>query len=122
MYSCGMLRIILRYIKQIFWLSILVSMILLFMPGGTEPGIPYIDKVAHFLVFGWLSLIGLKAYKKYFIVICSLVMYAIFTEFIQYFFIPNRELELLDAIVGIVGIFCTYFIFKYLYKRINKEV
>lgn len=105
-----MLRIILKYIKQIFWLSILVSMVLLFMPGGTEPGIPYVDKVAHFLVFGWLSLIGLEAYKKYFIVICSLVMYAILTEFVQYFFIPNRGLEFMDTLVGMVGIFFSWLI------------
>lgn len=105
-----MLSIILRYIKQIFWLSILVSMILLFMPGGTEPGIPYVDKIAHFLMFSWLCLIGLKSYNKYFLIISSLVIYTIIAEFIQYFFIPNRGLEFMDTLVGIVGIFFSWFI------------
>jgi hypothetical protein len=117
-----MLRIIVKYIKQIFWLSILVSMILLFMPGGTEPGIPYIDKIAHFLLFGWLAYIGLVVFEKKFFLMSSLVAYTIIAEFIQYYFISNRGLELWDAMVGIIGIFCMYFIFKYLYKRINKEV
>jgi VanZ family protein len=111
-----------KYYKSIFWLSVLISAVLLFMPGGTKPGLPYVDKLAHFLLFGWLCLFGLESYRQYFLVISSLVTYAIIAEFIQYFFIPNRGLEFMDTIVGIVGIFCIYFIIKYLYKRINKEV
>lgn len=93
-----------KYYLLIFWISILISAILLFMPGSTEAGLPYIDKIAHFLLFGWLSLLGLKTYKREFIIISSLIIYSVVAEFIQYYFVTNRGLEFMDALMGIVGI------------------
>jgi len=109
-----MLRIILKYIKIFFWLSIFVSMIILFMPGGTQPGLPYIDKIAHFLLFGGLSWLGLKSYQSVFTIISSLIVYTILAEFIQYFFILNRGLEFMDAVMGIVGIGAGLLLYKIL--------
>jgi len=75
------------------------------MPGGTQPGLPYIDKLAHFLLFGWLSLVGLKTYqRRVFAIISSLIIYTVVAEFIQYYFILNRGLEFMDAVMGIVGV------------------
>ena len=93
-----------KYDLLIFWLSVIISAVLLFMPGGTEPGLPYVDKVAHFLLFGWLSWFGLKTYQRVFIIISSLIVYTVAAEFIQYYFILNRGLEFMDAVMGIIGI------------------
>lgn len=101
-----------KYYSLIFWISVLISTILLFMPGGTEPGLPYVDKVAHFLLFGWLSLVGLKTYQRVFIIISSLIIYSVLAEFIQYYFILNRGLEFMDAVMGIIGIGVGWFLYK----------
>ncbi len=101
-----------KYLQPLFWTSIIISAVLLFMPGGTEPGLPYVDKVAHFLLFGWLSLVGLKTYKRVFIIISSLIIYTVVAEFIQYYFVVNRGLEFMDAVMGIIGIGVGWIFYK----------
>ncbi len=111
-YSEDMRLIISKYYPALFWISVIISAVLLFMPGGTEPGLPYVDKVAHFLLFGWLSLLGLKTYQRVFIIISSLIVYTVLAEFIQYYFVTNRGLEFMDAVMGIVGIVVGWFFYN----------
>lgn len=98
------INIISKYAQPVFWLSFIISLVLLFMPGSAEPGLPYIDKVAHFLLFSWLAFFGLINFKKSFWLVSALIFYSIIAEFIQYYFIPNRDLELMDTVVGMIGI------------------
>lgn len=101
-----------KYFQPLFWFSVVISAVLLFMPGGTEPGLPYVDKMAHFLLFGWLCWLGLKTYNKVFVIICSLIIYTVLAEFIQYYFVINRGLEFMDAVMGIVGIGVGWLLYK----------
>jgi len=74
--------------------------------------VPYGDKVGHFFIFGLLALLGNLALKLRQITIGSLRIYvasvlvftfAIVEELSQAFF-PDRTLDLVDAIAGILGI------------------
>ncbi len=96
----------------VFWLSFIISLVLLFMPGSAEPGLPYVDKVAHFLLFAWLAFFGLINFRKSFWVVSALIFYSIITEFIQYYFIPGRDLELMDTIAGVAGILAVLLLIK----------
>lgn len=107
-----LINIINKYAQPVFWLSFIISLALLFMPGSQEPGIPYLDKVAHFLLFGWLAYFGLINFKKSFWLISALIFYSTITEFIQYYFISFRDLELMDTVVGVVGILIVFMLIK----------
>ncbi len=81
-------------------------MVALFTPASGQPGLPYVDKVVHFVLFFILSVAAVFnfGFQNIKMIIFSLVVYMIAAEFIQYFFIPGRSAEFLDVVAGGLGL------------------
>ncbi len=87
------------------WLLLALSAVLLFMPTSPVPDAPknYVDSFAHASVFFVLTITFLQAYRQR-AVLAGLILYALSTELIQYFFVPSRGAEVSDVISNIIGI------------------
>ena len=96
----------------------LVSYGLFSVPSGeTFLNIP--DKILHFLAFFVLSLTLYNAFKNIFLLFI-LFFYAVISEFIQYY-LPYREMELMDVISNFLGIFVFLFSIFFLKTLEKKE-
>ena len=101
-----------------FLISIfLVSYGLFNVPSG-ETSLNISDKILHFLAFLVLSLTLYNAFKNIFLLFI-LFFYAVISEFIQYY-LPYREMELMDVMSNFLGIFVFYFLFFFL-KHLKKK-
>ncbi len=71
------------------------------------------DKVLHFIGYLILFIIAKKVHTKSNYLTCAIIcfIYSFSVECIQYF-IPNRNFEGLDIIVGLLGIFLGVIIYK----------
>lgn len=123
MYSCysgvmsKLLSLLDRYSRSLFWLIFIVSLPLLLMPGGTEPGLPYVDKVAHFLLFGAMALTCFLTYKKKLLVAVLIVAYMFVIEYIQGHFIPHRSEDIFDVVAGVGGLLVAAVVVREVIKK-----
>ncbi len=71
------------------------------------------DKASHFIAYLILFIIAKKVHTKSNYSTCAIIccIYSFNIECIQYF-IPNRDFEGLDIIVGLLGIFLGVIIYK----------
>ncbi|MBW7867883.1 MAG: VanZ family protein [Brumimicrobium sp.] len=90
-----------------------------------------VDKVAHFLLYTFLSLfwiIGLKRQnisdnlnrKAFRIGILGSFLLSFILEIIQEFYVPFRFFELLDLIANGIGCIFGWLIFKIIYRNCNR--
>ena len=108
--------------------------ILLALPGQMLPSetgmtIPYLDKYVHFVLFGTFVFLWAfyRAARKgeiktlrifnIFIVSC---LYGIAMEYIQKYFIPNRDFDVNDILADILGAFGGFLVCVFLLK--NKKI
>ncbi|MGB8194081.1 MAG: VanZ family protein [Chitinophagaceae bacterium] len=99
------------------------TQVLLCLPGTLFEGsgmlnIPHLDKFAHLILFGGLSLFWNLFFhfrKKSFsihpflLVFLMASAYGIAIEFFQLYFIPNRSFDVGDIVADICGALCGYF-------------
>lgn len=96
----------------------LVTIILLSLPGSTIPrvniySIPHVDKLVHFFLFGGLAISW--SYYRFengpalhlgrivtFFILASILL-GIIMEYIQYYFIPNRDFDIIDIWADSLG-------------------
>ena len=95
----------------------LVSYGLFIVPSG-EISLNISDKILHFLAFLVLSLTLYNAFKNIFLLFI-LFFYAVISEVIQYY-LPYREMELMDVISNFLGIFVFLF-FIFFLKTLEKK-
>lgn len=100
-----------------FYGLLIFGSILLFIPvSGNGAGIPYADKVFHFLLFFTLGISGSRAYSPSYFkqknVYAVLAAYAVLTEYVQGF-IPGRERDATDILFNFLGMLGSV-----LYKKI----
>jgi VanZ family protein len=92
-----------------------------------------LDYLMHFCEYGLLTIIaflsfaGIEfkiAFKKYIIILMSLIFFAVLDEFHQKL-IPGRSFNPSDILSNISGIFAatvfTRFLFRYIGKKVKKE-
>jgi VanZ family protein len=101
-----------RWLRSVaFGLAVLLSIFVLFRPGGVGPlPFPHFDKVVHATTFALLAVtawfrfygLSLRAKRGNLILLC-LLAYAIGSELIQHFWIPGRTFDLLDILADMVG-------------------
>ena len=96
----------------------LVSYGLFKVPSG-ETSLNISDKILHFLAFLVLSLTLYNAFKNIFLLFI-LFFYAVISEFIQYY-LPYREMELMDVMSNFLGIFVFLFSIFFLKTLEKKE-
>ncbi|MFK7980576.1 MAG: VanZ family protein [Saprospiraceae bacterium] len=77
----------------------------------------YLDKVAHFLLFAFLTYQALKALirkEKNTEIIIWAIFLGFLTEYLQQF-IPGRNMDFYDALADSIGVFCAFYLYKYQY-------
>ncbi len=72
--------------------------------AGPNVGIPQVDKVAHFFLFGAVAFLGLKVGVPARWLLGALVANAIVSELVQHFFLPQRDGDVFDALADIAGV------------------
>lgn len=103
-----------KQIKQYKWTIVAVILILIaiLMPGNDVPsvGIPHLDKVVHFGMFGVLALVFYGEYtwqhKKlpvYLKAWGAMEIFALVTEFMQKL-VPGRSCDMIDFVADSLGI------------------
>jgi VanZ family protein len=95
----------------ITWLVIMC--ILFFLPGSAFPSENwlseiYFDKVVHIglfaiLIFLWRSAFDSQLVKYNLILLLSALFYGLAVEFIQRYFVPNRDFDLYDVVADMIG-------------------
>ena len=104
--------------SQFLLVIFLVSYGLFSVPSG-ESSLNISDKILHFLAFLVLSLTLYNAFKNIFLLFI-LFFYAVISEVIQYY-LPYREMELMDVISNFLGIFVFLFSIFFLKTLEKKE-
>jgi len=82
----------------------LIFVLAIIPPSEGQIGLPYMDKIIHFLAFFILSVATLYAFQvtRIFHCVILIICFGICIEVIQ-FFIPYRSFEILDIIADIIG-------------------
>ncbi len=102
-----------QYIGQLFYLWLGFSLVVLFYPGTGQAGLPYIDKVVHFVLFGVLFVLArLKWTNQVRGVWFGVLLYMIAAELVQHFFVPGRSAEIGDVIAGFLGAGVAHYLFN----------
>ena len=90
----------------LFATAVILSLIILFRPGGTGPlPFAYADKVIHAVTFGLLAITAWWRFKPTKYISLGLIVYALGSEVIQEFFIPGRGFDALDILADLAGSF-----------------
>ncbi len=106
-------------IRFIFWLALAASYIFAIVPQDIAPTIGDLsDKTLHFIAFSVLTLLLFLSYRiALWKGVLSLLFYAGFIEFSQYF-TPNRCAEWLDIVADGIGIAIGLFLYAG-YKKLK---
>lgn len=100
--------------NPLFLTSIAIVLIATLTPGNGKIAGNYLDKVAHFLIFAFMTFQALKATIKpqhFTDVIISCILLGFLTEFLQQF-IPGRNMDIYDAIAYTTGVVFAYYFYK----------
>lgn len=105
----------------------ILTIILLCLPGSAIPsvgmyGLSDIDKAVHFILFGCIPFFwgiytttrsSYSKWKKWLAVFClSSISLGIILEFVQFYFIPNRDFDIMDILADTIGaLFFTFLLF-----------
>lgn len=96
----------------------ILTIVLLCMPGSTIPSLgsfsfEYLDKVVHFILFGALvffwsyylvNVRGVHALRQLIIwITLAAIILGICLEFVQFYFIPNRDFDPRDIVANSLG-------------------
>ncbi len=118
----------LKFLKFIFYISILSLIIISLYPGSLigyllysdfsrQPNLisnPFDASINHFISYVYVSLLGLFLYAKtehFQNLVYSLFFLSIVSELLH-LIIPNRSFQLIDLIANIFGVMVAYFIIK----------
>jgi len=99
----------------LFLISLLLVLVATLTPGNGKIAGNYLDKVAHFSLFAFLTYQALKALnnkEEITEVIIWSVLLGFLTEFLQQF-IPDRNMDIYDALADTLGIFSAFYYYKH---------
>ncbi len=113
--------------------TLLWSLFILFVcliPGNEIPhpsffNIPQLDKIVHFSFYFILSFLFLYSSRKplyptyYFIDILYCLVLGVLIEFIQHYYIPNREGDIFDVVANFLGSLFGLSIFLFRFNKAN---
>lgn len=121
------------FIQNVWWLWAIIILLGSILPGQHFPKFNLIDlfsmdKVLHLLCHGiltFLLLVGTKSKQQSILhnkqtwqLVIAVILYGIFIELIQHFFIANRQFDVLDIVANIAGCLIGMLLFK---KFINQS-
>lgn len=105
----------------LLYLSILIVLVVTLTPGNGKIAGNYLDKVAHLLIFLFMTLNFLLYYKADTLhteILFWLIISGFATEILQQF-IPGRNMDLFDALADTVGVGVAYYFHKSKKDQIN---
>ncbi len=92
------------------------------LEGIRLPSFSYADKIVHFFLYFFLTIFWLLAYPqlwhKRLRFILAVILWGIFIEFIQEYFIPTRFGDIYDALANTIGGISGIFIFHFLMRKL----
>ena len=105
----------------------MVISILFFLPGSALPKETwfskiYIDKWVHTgffaaLIFLWRSAFDWEIKSYAFILLLSAILYGLAVEFVQKYWVPNRDFDLFDLLFDTLGSCLGLFIWFWTYRK-----
>ncbi|TWD82336.1 VanZ family protein [Kribbella amoyensis] len=88
-----------------FLLAVVVQLYGLYAPTQPgPPGIPYLDKVSHCVIFAAVAYLGLRARIPARWLLGALVAHAVVSELIQGYLLPSRSGDPFDALADVLGV------------------
>jgi VanZ family protein len=102
------------------------------LPNENMTSIPNLDKYVHIILFGgfvylWSSFYASKKdrnfnlNKRFFICLLIACLYGVATEFMQKYFIPNRDYDIYDIAADSTGAFIAYIIVLLTFSGIKQN-
>ena len=125
-----------KFIKYIFYVSVLFLIIISLYPGsllgfflygdfGRQPNLinnPFGTTINHFIYYVYVSLLGFFLYfrtENFKKMVYSLFFLSIILEFLH-FIVPNRSFQIYDLLGNIFGVIVAYSVVK-IYLFFNKQ-
>lgn len=110
--------------NSLFFLSLFATTVLIFIPNNSETSVPFIDKVAHLVLFCVISINGCYKFvdsnlRSKFLV--WVIFYGLLTEVIQQF-IPGRDMDLYDGLADTFGVIAGLYLYSYFDQHIDPVV
>lgn len=120
----------------------LLTILLLSLPGSAIPDVniyevPHVDKIVHFVLFGGIPMLwsfymlpksnGVKKSSKASRIIIGFCLFSILLgivmEYIQFYFIANRDFDIIDIVADSLGAICFAILVLVIERKSNsKEV
>ena len=92
------------------------------LDGLDLPSFSYADKIVHFFLYFFLTLLWLLAYPKWWrkrvLFIILVIFWGVAIEFIQEYFVPTRSGDVLDALSNTIGALTGLLIFRQWFKPV----
>jgi VanZ family protein len=101
-----------RKLLLLFAIAILLYATLI--PGSGATGLPYVDKIAHFILFFFMTWNVVHCFlgsRYYLLLIGICIALAPLTEIAQ-IYIPRRSFEYLDILADLIGVFMAILIYR----------
>jgi hypothetical protein len=90
--------------KVAFAVAVALNLGALYSPGSPGPGIPYLDKVTHLLLFAAVAFTGRRIGLPPGWLAGVLVLNAAVSELVQHAWLPHRSGDLYDAMADVAGV------------------
>ncbi len=100
--------------NRLVLVSVIIILIATLSPGNGKIAGNYLDKVAHFTIFLFLSLNLCYKYQKnekLIEVLFLAILFGLFTEVFQQF-IPGRGMDIYDGIADTLGVILAYYFYR----------
>lgn len=100
--------------KYVLILSLFLLLFATLQPGSEATGIPYVDKIAHFILFFFLTWNVRHTFhhkSMLNVVMIFVLLLAPLTEVLQ-LYIPFRNFDYLDILADVLGIVLAYWLYS----------
>jgi hypothetical protein len=101
--SVGSIRLSLRWAAA-FAVSVVVQLVVLYVPRAPSTGALPVDKVVHATIFGLVLFTGARAGLRVWPLAGVLAVHAVASELIQHFVLANRSGDPRDVVADLTGV------------------
>lgn len=109
--------------KVVWFVSLAIVTCFSLLPGSPEPPpLPHLDKVQHFLAYGWLAFVqGCFLRSRFFAMAGFLVGWGVMLELLQGC-IPHRFMSVADVVANSAGVLGGLILARYMVRRTGRSV
>lgn len=111
------------------WAAMVFVLSVVRVPKLNSIPAPFIDKIAHFLLYGVLTLLALYAFggytknraKRRLLVVLGVILYGFFIEIVQKNFFSYRSFEISDILANLTGIFVSLLLYALIHLKEHQK-